>query len=180
VRFIFECPLAERRGFIFLNKIEPMFRRIANCGGCHKAGFTLSLFGNSCGGREDLWQCDQRAIFSRISRLLVVGLVFVCERKLTASAHQAPAVARPHFAAVFHCSNPGTLFLNQEEDAMNNDIVEGKWKQLKGKVRESWGKLTDDDVDEIAGKKDHFIGKIQEKYGMNRDDAEKEWKKLSG
>lgn len=62
---------------------------------------------------------------------------------------------------------------------MNNDIMEGNWKQLKGKVRENWGKLTDDDVDEIAGKKDNFVGKLQEKYGIEKDEAEKEWDNLS-
>ena len=62
---------------------------------------------------------------------------------------------------------------------MNSDIAEGKWKQLKGKVRESWGELTDEDVDEIAGRKEHFVGKVQERYGMNKEDAEKEWNKLS-
>lgn len=62
---------------------------------------------------------------------------------------------------------------------MNSDILEGHWTQLKGKVRESWGKLTNDDVDEIAGKKENFIGKIQEKYGLERDEAEKEWDKLT-
>lgn len=62
---------------------------------------------------------------------------------------------------------------------MNSDILEGNWTQLKGKVRESWGKLTNDDVDEIAGKKENFIGKIQEKYGLERDEAEKEWDKLT-
>lgn len=62
---------------------------------------------------------------------------------------------------------------------MNKDTVEGNWKQLKGKVREQWGKLTDDEVDEIGGRKDNFIGKIQEKYGLKRDEAEKEWDKLT-
>ncbi|MBO6849296.1 MAG: CsbD family protein [Marinobacter sp.] len=62
---------------------------------------------------------------------------------------------------------------------MNKDTLEGNWKQLKGKVRENWGKLTDDDVEEIAGRKDNFIGKIQEKYGLKRDEAEKEWDKLT-
>ena len=62
---------------------------------------------------------------------------------------------------------------------MNNDIAEGNWKQLKGKIRENWGKLTDDDVDKIAGRRDHFIGKIQERYGVNKDEAEKEWNKIS-
>lgn len=62
---------------------------------------------------------------------------------------------------------------------MNEDILEGKWKQLKGKIRENWAKLTDDDVDEIGGKKDNFIGKIQEKYGMKKSEAEQEWDKLT-
>ena len=62
---------------------------------------------------------------------------------------------------------------------MNKDIAEGKWKQLKGTIRENWGKLTDDELDEIGGRKDHFLGKVQEKYGINKDEAEKEWDKLS-
>jgi len=64
------------------------------------------------------------------------------------------------------------------EVAVNKDIAEGKWKQLKGTVRETWGKLTEDEVDEIGGRKDHFLGKVQEKYGMSMEDAEKEWDKL--
>lgn len=62
---------------------------------------------------------------------------------------------------------------------MNKDTLEGNWKQLRGKVRENWGKLTDDEIDEIGGRKENFVGKIQEKYGMNRDEAEKEWDKLT-
>ncbi|MBK1873012.1 MULTISPECIES: CsbD family protein [Marinobacter] len=62
---------------------------------------------------------------------------------------------------------------------MNKDIIEGNWKQLKGKVRENWGKLTDDDLDEIAGRRDHFIGKVQEKYGTTKEDAMREWEKLT-
>jgi uncharacterized protein YjbJ (UPF0337 family) len=61
---------------------------------------------------------------------------------------------------------------------MNKDIAEGKWKQMKGSLRENWGKLTDDEVDEIGGRKDNFLGKVQEKYGMSMEDAEKEWDKL--
>lgn len=62
---------------------------------------------------------------------------------------------------------------------MNDDTLEGDWKQLKGKVRENWGKLTDDDIDEIRGRKENFVGKIQEKYGLKKDEAEKEWDKLN-
>ncbi len=57
---------------------------------------------------------------------------------------------------------------------MNRDILEGQWTQIKGKVRERWGKLTDDDLDKIAGKRDQLIGTIQEKYGEARDQAAKQ------
>ena len=59
---------------------------------------------------------------------------------------------------------------------MNWDQVAGNWKQLKGTVREKWGKLTDDDVDVIAGKRDILLGKIQERHGIAREEAEKELK----
>jgi len=57
---------------------------------------------------------------------------------------------------------------------MNWDQVEGVWKQSKGKFREKWGKLTDDDLEVIAGKRDQLIGRIQERYGIARDEAEKQ------
>ncbi len=57
---------------------------------------------------------------------------------------------------------------------MNRDIAEGKWKQIKGVLRDKWGKLTDDDYDHVAGKRDRLIGKIQERYGYAKDQAERE------
>ncbi|PKH22273.1 hypothetical protein CIG19_13290 [Enterobacterales bacterium CwR94] len=57
---------------------------------------------------------------------------------------------------------------------MNNDQVGGNWKQFKGKVKEKWGKLTDDDMTVIEGKRDQLVGKIQERYGYAKDQAEKE------
>jgi uncharacterized protein YjbJ (UPF0337 family) len=57
---------------------------------------------------------------------------------------------------------------------MNNDILEGNWKQLKGKVKETWGNLTDDDLDVIAGKRDQLAGRLQERYGMAKEAAEKQ------
>lgn len=57
---------------------------------------------------------------------------------------------------------------------MNSDTISGNWKQLKGKVKEKWGKLTEDDLTIIEGKKDQLVGKIQERYGYARDRAEKE------
>ena len=52
---------------------------------------------------------------------------------------------------------------------MNQDRIQGRWKQLKGKVKEQWGKLTDDDLDQIAGRRDQLEGKIQERYGLAKD-----------
>jgi uncharacterized protein YjbJ (UPF0337 family) len=59
---------------------------------------------------------------------------------------------------------------------MNWDQVEGKWKQMKGNFRWKWGKLTDDDFDVIAGKRDILRGKIQERYGIAKDEAERQVK----
>jgi len=59
---------------------------------------------------------------------------------------------------------------------MNWDIVEGNWKQFKGKVKTQWGKLTDDQLDVIAGKRTELAGKIQEAYGISKDEAERQIK----
>lgn len=57
---------------------------------------------------------------------------------------------------------------------MNWDQVQGNWKQFAGQVRSKWGKLTDDDVTTIGGKKDSLVGKLQERYGRKRDEIERE------
>lgn len=57
---------------------------------------------------------------------------------------------------------------------MNWDQIEGQWKNVKGTIREKWGKFTDDDLEVIAGKKDKLVGKLQERYGMAKDKAEAE------
>ncbi|WP_027672524.1 CsbD family protein [Rheinheimera baltica] len=56
---------------------------------------------------------------------------------------------------------------------MNSDIAEGKWKQMTGAIKEKWGKLTDDDLEQVEGSIDRFCGKMQERYGMSREEAEK-------
>ena len=55
---------------------------------------------------------------------------------------------------------------------MNWDRIEGNWRQLKGKVRETWGRLTDDQLDTIAGKREKLAGSLQDSYGIEKDEAE--------
>ena len=57
---------------------------------------------------------------------------------------------------------------------MNEDTISGNWKQFKGKVKEAWGKLTDDDLDVINGRREQMVGKMQERYGVAKDEAEKQ------
>jgi uncharacterized protein YjbJ (UPF0337 family) len=57
---------------------------------------------------------------------------------------------------------------------MNWDRIEGNWHQMKGKAVEQWGKLTNDDLDRLDGKREQLIGRIQECYGITRDEAEKQ------
>jgi uncharacterized protein YjbJ (UPF0337 family) len=57
---------------------------------------------------------------------------------------------------------------------MNWDQVEGKWKQVKGSVKTRWGKLTDDDLDVIAGQREQLVGRIQERYGIAKDEAQRQ------
>ena len=57
---------------------------------------------------------------------------------------------------------------------MNWDRIEGGWKQFSGKVKEQWGKLTDDDLTEISGKRDQLAGKLQARYGIAKEEAERQ------
>jgi uncharacterized protein YjbJ (UPF0337 family) len=58
--------------------------------------------------------------------------------------------------------------------AVNSDTIQGNWQQMKGKIKEQWGKLTDDDLTYLEGKQDQLAGKVQERYGVARDDAERQ------
>lgn len=57
---------------------------------------------------------------------------------------------------------------------MNEDILKGKWRQIKGSIQERWGELTNDELDQINGEREQIVGKLQEKYGYTREKAEKE------
>ena len=62
---------------------------------------------------------------------------------------------------------------------MNRDILEGKWSQLRGEVKRKWGRLTDDELDEMEGNADKLVGRLQEEYGYSREQAERELTELS-
>jgi uncharacterized protein YjbJ (UPF0337 family) len=65
---------------------------------------------------------------------------------------------------------------------MNWDRMEGNWKQFTGKVKTQWGKLTDDQLTQINGRRDQLVGKIQESYGISRDEADRQvrdWEKMN-
>jgi uncharacterized protein YjbJ (UPF0337 family) len=64
---------------------------------------------------------------------------------------------------------------------MNWDTAAGNWKTLKGHVKEKWGKLTDDDLTQIEGKRDQLVGRIQQRYGIAKDEADRQirdWESL--
>ena len=61
---------------------------------------------------------------------------------------------------------------------MHEDEMKGKFDQVKGKIKETWGRLTDDEIALANGKMDQFLGKVQEKYGLAREDAEKRYKEI--
>jgi uncharacterized protein YjbJ (UPF0337 family) len=65
---------------------------------------------------------------------------------------------------------------------VNWDQMEGKWKQIKGSLRQQWGELTDDDIKSIGGNRDKLVGKLQERYGIAKEEAQKradEWAKTA-
>lgn len=63
---------------------------------------------------------------------------------------------------------------------MNDDVLGGMWKQIKGNVKSAFGKLTDDDLMEIEGNSERMIGKLQERYGYSRAEAERAWNDFKG
>jgi uncharacterized protein YjbJ (UPF0337 family) len=99
--------------------------------------------------------------------LLIFKLIAVGMSVATRDAEPGRLASAPH-------SN------GQESLAVNWDRIEGNWNHFKGRVKEQWGKLTDDDVDVIAGKRDQLVGKIQESYGITKDEAEKQVELFGG
>lgn len=61
---------------------------------------------------------------------------------------------------------------------MNADVLKGKWKEIKGGVKEKWGKLTDDDLTQVEGKEDQLLGLLQKRYGYSREKAREEYERF--
>jgi uncharacterized protein YjbJ (UPF0337 family) len=70
--------------------------------------------------------------------------------------------------------NPRQSKKEWKDSFMHWNQLEGNWKQFKGAVKQKWGKLTDNDIEVIAGKRDKFAGKLQERYGLSKEQAEKQ------
>jgi uncharacterized protein YjbJ (UPF0337 family) len=70
--------------------------------------------------------------------------------------------------------NPATFLCNSELRFMNQDIIQGKWTQLKGSLKNKFGKLTDDDLSRADGSREYLAGKLQERYGWQRDQIDRE------
>jgi uncharacterized protein YjbJ (UPF0337 family) len=79
-----------------------------------------------------------------------------------------PALGRPQLERM-RAYFVDVLLSRLKEDAVNWDRIEGNWKQFKGKVKEKWGDLTDDDLDRINGNREQLEGVIQERYGYAKD-----------
>jgi uncharacterized protein YjbJ (UPF0337 family) len=69
--------------------------------------------------------------------------------------------------------------LTSPEDSMNKDIAAGNFKQIKGKIKQQWGKLTDDEIDQLEGNTEILAGKLQERYGWEKEEAERQVKDFS-
>jgi uncharacterized protein YjbJ (UPF0337 family) len=67
-------------------------------------------------------------------------------------------------------------FSEERRANMDVDVLKGKWKEIKGGVKEKWGKLTDDDLTRVEGNKEKLLGLLQQKYGYAKDKAEQEYK----
>ena len=67
----------------------------------------------------------------------------------------------------------------QQGDAMNRDTIEGNWKMAKGAIKAQWGKLTDDELDQVEGNYEQLCGRIQKAYGLSRDQVDYEISRLS-
>jgi uncharacterized protein YjbJ (UPF0337 family) len=94
-------------------------------------------------------------------------------RQVARASYRSWAAALLEFDHADPCF-AGAADITLEIFTMNHDRIDGNWKQVKGKLKEQWGKLTDDDLDVIAGKRDQLLGRIQERHGVAKEEAERQ------
>jgi uncharacterized protein YjbJ (UPF0337 family) len=99
-----------------------------------------------------------------------------CRRDVQASVFQT--FARWHALRFCREHMVGAAYRRLGDTTMNWDQVKGDWMKFKGKVREQWGNLTDDQLDRIAGKRDQLAGEVQKAYGVTKEEAERQIKKF--
>jgi uncharacterized protein YjbJ (UPF0337 family) len=78
-------------------------------------------------------------------------------------------------ALAFFSGQRVNLTVTQKGAAMNKDILAGKWKEMKGRVKEQWGKITDDELDRAEGRAEQMIGLLQQRYGYSKERAQEEY-----
>jgi uncharacterized protein YjbJ (UPF0337 family) len=106
-----------------------------------------------------------------------IATAHIHSQAVTKTANSAPAYSA---ASLGHadcrgiCGTRARRHQLTKEQVMNWDRVEGNWKQFKGKVKEQWGKLTDDQIDQIEGRREKLAGLLQEEYGIAADQAERD------
>ncbi|GAB4072373.1 hypothetical protein GCM10028812_49920 [Ancylobacter sonchi] len=94
--------------------------------------------------------------------------------------NRVPDVVGAMLAAATEPDEARQANVSMEINAMNWDRIEGNWKQVKGQVRQQWGKLTDDDLDRLHGKREELEGVLQERYGIAKDEAKRQVDEWSG
>jgi uncharacterized protein YjbJ (UPF0337 family) len=102
--------------------------------------------------------------------------VLTTTRAFTDTAVRAPTILRGVPARYFYLR--ATSVVQRMEVHMNEDKIKGQWKQLAGKLKTKWGKLTDDDLRIAEGDSEYLAGKIQQRYGVARDEAHKQVKEF--
>jgi uncharacterized protein YjbJ (UPF0337 family) len=85
-----------------------------------------------------------------------------------------PSRERRHAPCVLHAEQVNST-VTQKGAAMNKDILAGKWKEMKGRVKEQWGKITDDELDRAEGKAEQMVGLLQQRYGYSKERAQEEY-----
>jgi uncharacterized protein YjbJ (UPF0337 family) len=118
--------------------------------------------------RAWLAEYEAQSTFGRLRLIVFAQCLFSSGVSLVLLPH-AIARNRTRWAGVCQAGN-----FNQRRTRMNWDRIEGNWKEIKGKVHQQWGKLTNDDLETIHGKRMELAGRLQQRYGIAKDDAERQ------